>query len=111
MGLVATPIIIGVLVGIPLGIFLLFKTPGIGTFDWFKRTKKAVPYLKFINPDKVGEQLKQEGIILGKNTRCSVCGRVVAYNNFGAMRRTGDEIIFVCSNPHCMNLGNIVTIK
>lgn len=111
MGLLVNPIVLGVIVGIPLGVFLLFKTPVIGSFDWFKRAKKTIPYLRFVSPDKIGEQLKHEGIILGRDTRCSVCHRLVTNSNFGAVRQTGDEIIFVCSAPHCMNLGNIVTIK
>jgi len=102
------PLIVGLIIGIPIGLFLALRVP-IKGLDYAEKIRKAIPYLRFVPHDKIEAELKKEGIVLDQNTRCSVCGKRITLKNFGAVRKKGDKKIFVCSNEHCMTLGKIIT--
>lgn len=107
MEFILNPITIGIIIGFPLGVYMSKKI-SIGSNDLYKKVKNIIPYIRFIALDKIDEELKKEGIILDESDKCSVCGRQITFENFGAVNKKGNKKIFVCSNKHCMNIGNIM---
>lgn len=110
MNTFVNPIVLGTITGISIGVLGVLITTKRES-DYRTKFRKAIPYLRFIAPDKVDKELEREGIELNKDTKCSVCNRGITSKNFGAVRKKGKEIIFVCSRKHCMNLGKIVSIE
>jgi hypothetical protein len=108
MPILINPIFVGLIIGIFLGVFLIFKFPNNIEY---KKIKKIIPHLRFVSREQVYKELKNEGIELDENSRCSVCGIRIRPENFGAVRKRNDKKVFVCNKSHCMNLGDIITTK
>jgi|GEM_PF-3026471 len=110
MNLFTNQVVLGIILGIPMGVLLILKFSS-GVANYQKHLRKVVHYLRFIPFDEISSELKNEGISLGQNTKCSVCGRIITTQNFGAVRKKGHEQVFVCSSARCMTLGKIVSTK
>ncbi len=86
---------------LPLGLLL-----GMAVGYEVKRKMRPTE-LKFVGEEEKENILKQNNIILNKNSICSTCQKKLTKENLGIMVPSKEGYRLVCSDERCMAVSNI----